>query len=174
MRKQLFFLWLLAAGVVSSAVAEYGTRLQDGTPIVIDDTARTVYTLQGGSVRRPLWDGVYRLENGATLTVSNGVLINELGPDVRSESPAGAASRCESLVKQTCGADNHCATAPGCVAARQLSRMEEQEHQSDHPSASAPSTVNACAEALNDRAYFAPCTPNASDSASSTSGAPNP
>ncbi len=160
MYKLPFLLWLLAT-IVPLAMADASTRLQDGTPIVIDEGARAVYVLQG-TARRPLWDGVYRLEDGSTLTISRGVLINAFNAseNVRNEAPS-SLSRCELLVKRTCGGDNHCSTTAGCSAARQLLQLEEKERLPGNPPTVRTTTSDACAEALGDSAYFVPCTTTA-------------
>ncbi|CAK0774238.1 exported hypothetical protein [Gammaproteobacteria bacterium] len=159
MSKLLLFLWLLATVAVPAAIADSNTHLQDGTPILIDENSRTVYVLEG-TVRRPLWDGVHRLENGSTFTVNGGILINEFrSPEARSprHGPPGAPSSCEVLVTRVCGSDNHCAANPGCPAARQFLQMEEKERAPGDPPSIMTPTSDSCAEALGDAAYFASC-----------------
>jgi len=147
------------AMVVPVAMADLNTHLQDGTPISIDESSRTVHITQG-TVRRPLWDGVHRLENGSTLTVTGGVLINEFR-SAEMLNPryglVGSPSRCKILVTQTCGPDNHCASYSGCLAARQLLQIEEKERAPGDPPSIMTSTSDSCVEALGDTGFFAPC-----------------
>ncbi|CAK0750077.1 exported hypothetical protein [Gammaproteobacteria bacterium] len=159
MSKLLFSFWLWLAIVAPVAMADLDTYLQDGTPILIDENSRTVSILQG-TIRRPLWDGVHRLANGSTLTVTGGILINEFrSPETRNlrYGPAGSPSRCEVLVTQVCGPDNRCAYLPGCQAAHQLLQMEEKERPPGDPPSIMTPTSDSCAEALGDTSYFVPC-----------------
>ncbi|CAK0766567.1 exported hypothetical protein [Gammaproteobacteria bacterium] len=150
---------LLVTVVVPTVVADNNMRLQDGTPIFIDETSRGVYVLEG-NIRRPLWGGVHRLENGSSLTVNGGILINEfhaVNENTPRHGPPGAPSRCEVLVTQVCGSEDKCATHRGCQSARQLLEMEKNERPpGDPPSLITPSS-DSCIEALRDIAYFVPC-----------------
>lgn len=157
------FLWLVTLLISLVVFAENNLRLQDGTPIFIDQNTKNVYAIQGGVVR-PLWGGVHRLDNGSSLTVNGGVLINQFQTveqnNVLRYGPLGEPSRCEVLVTKACGSDNNCANQPGCQAARQLWEMEKKERTpNDSPTLITPSS-DSCIEALADANYFAVCDKN--------------
>ncbi len=154
--KSIYLLALLAALAAPAASADSLSHLQDGTPVVVDEASRAVSVIQG-SVRRPLWDGVYRLDNGTTMTVSGGVLINQFQPPDAQMLPSGSPTRCEALVKLTCGPKEQCTKSPGCIAAQQLLKMEAKERTPENSSVTITPTGNSCADAMGDSAYFTPC-----------------
>ena len=151
-----YFISLLLVATVEAE--EIGARLQDGTPLLIDPISRSVQVLKDGVVGRSLWDGVHRLDNGTTLTVSGGVLIRQVGSTHERESnTTDTPSRCEALLTQACGDQDQCTTSPGCQAARQLLHMEEQERQPGERHSALTPTSTTCTDASRDRDYFVPC-----------------
>lgn len=133
------FLALIAGNTASAGTL---LHLQDGSPIFIDEVSHAVFL--PGKEKRPLWDGVHRLDNGQAISVSGGVLIQQFSIDQRMSSPVTA---CKALVREVCGAEAHCEDTPACRSAKQLLEMEQTQLGS-----------NACAEARSEAIYFAPCT----------------
>ncbi|MGB5733735.1 MAG: hypothetical protein WBM40_04755 [Thiohalocapsa sp.] len=67
-------------------------------------------------------------------------------------------SRCRDLVDQVCGADDRCAPAQPCGAARQLLRMETEERLTNDDPGALSATGGQCLEAMIN-AFFIPCDP---------------
>ncbi|CAK0774184.1 hypothetical protein CCP3SC1AL1_700005 [Gammaproteobacteria bacterium] len=132
----------LALIVGNSTFAETLLHLQDGSPIIVDEVNHAVFL--PGKEKRPLWDGVHRLDNGQAVTVSGGILIQQFSVDQRVSSSITA---CKALVREVCGTEGHCDDTPACHSAKQLLEMEQAQ-----PSSSA------CSEARSEATYFTSCT----------------
>lgn len=65
-------------------------------------------------------------------------------------------SRCEGLVARVCGADDQCAKAPACDAARQLLRLETEERLANEDPAAISTSGHQCLDAAS-MPFFAAC-----------------
>jgi len=128
------------------------------------NTQKPTHHSDQGSV--PLWDGVHRMDDGSVVIVKGGVVVKDervldkVTQQQANDPVAAKPSDCMDLVKKLCGAQNECASNPGCSPARQMLSLEEDEIRSR--TADGFSTVNLettrqCREALHDESYFARC-----------------
>lgn len=139
---------LLAMG---TAVTATTAQLADGSVVDMGSPGSKVYIIDPDGNRHPLWNGVHQLNNGAQLTIRNGVMVTE------PWSPGGQMARtgrCQTLVDKVCGTHGQCSEATACDLARQLVDMEAREE----PGVRQGSSVGAqCDTALRDEDYFKPC-----------------
>ncbi len=157
---------LLAAGIVLAEPAPSWSRTTDrGTPISIDPTTNKAVIARPDGVVRPLWDGVHRLDDGTTLTVRAGVVVED--PDMsasRREPPPlvqdpGTVSPCVTLTRRVCGINRECGSAAGCELASQLLKFEQDE-RTERPGATPTTILYQCREALTNPATFPACPSN--------------
>lgn len=137
---------LLGSASAWSTTAE----LADGSIVDWDSPGSPVYLIGADGSRRPLWNGVHRLHDGAQLTIRNGVLS---GDPWSTDGLHRHAGRCRKLVDQVCGDDGSCSNSTACHIARQIAEMEIEAGAA----ATAPGVESQCEIALRDQAYFKPC-----------------
>lgn len=136
-----------------------------GEAIRIDpSTQRATITGADGS-RRPLWDGVHRLEDGRTLIIRSGVVVQDVDMSASrheplriDEDPQGV-SPCVTLGRRVCGIRGECESGEACQLARQLLRFEEEERQ-DRPDIPPQTVLRQCRDALSNPTTFPGCPAN--------------
>lgn len=131
----LFGLVLVAlAGVSATCLADsWHGRVQGGPELMVDpDTRRAMGVIDGQ--RRPLWDGVHRLDDGSTVIIRDGIAVPtepmyESWASGGKQEPIYARRFCNQLVRKTCGFDNACRSAAACLRARTLLSEEADEQR---------------------------------------------
>lgn len=167
-------LLLGALGLSGSLLAQsWQGQMQGGPEIMVDPNTRRATGLIDGD-RRPLWDGVHRLEDGSTVIVRDGVAV-PTAPMYeqweRQPEPEAIFERryCQQLVRKTCGFDDACRASAPCTRARSLlaevarERSVGVETGGDERGSGA---IARCRDALDDPA-FAACASLASDAGAS-------
>jgi hypothetical protein len=147
--------WL---GAVPLAIAQsWRGQLEGGPEIMVDpDTRRATGVIDGE--RRPLWDGVHKLEDGSTVIVRDGIAVptEPMYQQWRGQAepePVFARRYCKQLVRKTCGFDDACRSSAACLRARALldEAAQDRRGRSDFDRDSAPSATNdRCRDALDD------------------------
>jgi hypothetical protein len=137
-----------------------------GEAITIDPrTQRATVMPQDGS-GRPLWDGVHRLEDGRTLIIRSGVVVQDVDMSASKREPlqieedAGAVSPCVTLTRRVCGVRGDCAQAEPCELAQQLLRFEYEE-RAERPDIPPQTVLRQCQDALSNPTSFPGCPANA-------------
>lgn len=158
---------LLGAGVAGGESHLPWNRTTDqGAWISIDPADNTAIITRPDGVSRPLWDGVHRLEDGSTLTVRAGVVVEDSAmSSSRREPPPlvqdpGTVSPCVTLSRRACGVNRECASSAGCELASQLLQFEQDE-RTERPGATPTTILYQCREALTNPATFPACPANA-------------
>lgn len=161
--------FLLVGGAPPTTASEPGpwTRAGErGEAITIDPlTQRATVTGQDGSAR-PLWDGVHRLEDGRTLIIRSGVVVQDVDMSASKRAPlqieddAGAVSPCVTLTRRVCGVRGDCAKAEACELAQQLLRFEDEE-RAERPDIPPQTVLRQCQDALSNPTTFPGCPANA-------------
>jgi hypothetical protein len=125
---------LAIALAAASAVAEtWQGRLQQGGQVSVDaETHRALHGEDGA--KRPLWDGVHRLDDGSTLIIRDGIavpteqMVQAWSGDTKPQ-PVFADRYCDQLVRKTCGFDSACSNSAACLRARSLLAEEGREQR---------------------------------------------
>lgn len=125
-------LCLLALPALVLAEPWAGTLQQGGT-LTVEPGSRRALIEQAGQ-RRPLWDGVHRLDDGSTVTVRDGIAVPTAAMlEAWRAGPVPAATYaeryCEQLVRKTCGFDRACDHHAACLHARTLLAAETREQR---------------------------------------------
>jgi hypothetical protein len=172
---------LLVAGLLCVLLAPLGLqaaqwtgKLKGGGKVSVDPRTNRIMVEKNG-VQTQLWDGVHRLQDGSSITVRSGQVVPneeilrardqrgvpEEGKGTAAEMWIGAPivgySPCEKLVQRVCGEEAECADSPGCVPARQLLEMEQEERAADPTPNRMTYASGQCQEADRDREFFATC-----------------
>jgi hypothetical protein len=123
-------------------VAAWTGTLPDGAEIRVDPNTHKATRVDGDSAVQ-LWDGVHRMADGSVVIVRDGTVVPNPamlqtweGSAPQEETLVGRP--CELLELRACGADNACAGAPDCLAARRLRNAEREEQRRAPLSAGAP------------------------------------
>jgi hypothetical protein len=140
--------------------------LHDGRAVQIDPVTRRATVSGPGGVNTQLWDGVHRLQDGTTITVSSGIVVptqqmlqgpQRLPVPLAEEGP----SPCLVLLRKTCGLHDECRDQDSCGHAAQLVRNEQDElleHRGSGLFATRHlQTTSQCRQALLDTEFFRPC-----------------
>lgn len=137
--------------------------LQDGSKIQVDPNTHRAFQLDG-TVARPLWDGVHRLEDGSIVIIRGGTAVptqdmlhSWQGPVATVDALEGRP--CEQLERRVCGRDNSCRASAACLNARSLLNSErEAQRRAPFGAGARPTTefTKRCEEALTDP-EFPPC-----------------
>ena len=137
MKSMLGLLLLLVLPMPPVLAAGSNFSLQNGGAVSVDpDTNRATVTRDG--ITTPLWDGTHRMQDGSILIINNGITVPNkaiLEPEqlpVPEEqewegAPIVGYSPCEKLSRRVCGKENQCGDTEGCILARQLLGMEQDE-----------------------------------------------
>lgn len=140
---------------------------QRGEAIAIDpQTQRATITGPDGA-SRPLWDGVHRLDDGRTLIIRSGVVVEDVDMSASRREPmvihddADAVSPCVTLSRRVCGLNGECATSEACALAHQLLRFEDEERR-ERPDLPPQTVPQQCRDALSNPTSFPGCPANAS------------
>ena len=163
----------LAAALLAGALAEaagppgaWSRAGERGEIIAIDPaTQRATITGRDGA-SRPLWDGVHRLEDGRTLIIRSGVVVQDVDMSASRREPMQieedpeAVSPCVALTRRVCGVKGECDKAAACDLARQLQRFEDEERQ-ERPEIPPQTVLRQCRDALSNPASFPGCPANA-------------
>jgi len=164
---------LLAGFLLPAQAADWSSRLPDGSTVTVDpDSNRATVNREG--VTTPLWNGVYRMQDGSSLIVNHGIAVpteniieSRRLPPPETEEWQGlnivGYSPCEKLVRQVCGQQDQCASAEACDPARQLLEMEQQERNDSSNRNLMTYTSGQCMNAMQDRDYFGICPPPEND-----------
>jgi hypothetical protein len=164
---------LLAGFLLPVQAADWSSRLPDGSTVTVDpDSNRATVSRDG--VTTPLWNGVYRMQDGTSLIVNHGIAVptesiiesRRLPPPETGEWEGVnivGYSPCEKLVRQVCGQQDQCASAEACDPARQLLEMEQQERNDSSNRNLMTYTSGQCMNAMKDREYFGICQPPEND-----------
>lgn len=160
---------LLAGCLLPAHASDWSSRLQDGSTVTVDPDSNRA-TVNRDGVTTPLWNGVYRMEDGSSLIVNHGIAVpteniieSRRLPPPETEEWEGVNivgySPCEKLVRQVCGQQDQCASAEACDPARQLLEMEQQERNDSSNRNLMTYTSGQCMNAMKDREYFGVCPP---------------
>lgn len=164
-RRRLVMLGLLIGwvGAAPLAIAQsWHGQLEGGPEIMVDpDTRRASGVINGE--RRPLWDGVHKLEDGSTVIVRDGIAVPtepmyEQWRGQAEPEPVFARHYCKQLVRKTCGFDDACRSSAACLRARALfdDAVRERREPVDFERDAAPSATNdRCRDALEDPEFSA-------------------
>ncbi len=156
---------LLAAQPVFAADPSY--KLQDGAAVTVDpNTNRATVTRDG--VTTPLWDGAHRMQDGSVLIINRGVSVpnkailepEQLPPEEVQEwegAPIVGYSPCEKLVRRVCGKEDQCGHVEGCILARQLLDMEQDERAVSENRNRMSYTSGQCQKVVTDAGLFPIC-----------------
>ena len=138
-----------------------------GEAIVIDPaTQRATITGPDGTSRQ-LWDGVHRLEDGRTLIIRSGVVVQDVDMSaskrepMRIEESAEGVSACVALTRRVCGLKGECESIDACTLAKQLQHFEDEERQ-ERPDIPPETVLRQCRDALSNPTTFPGCPANAS------------
>lgn len=123
---------MAGAGGICNADTWYG-RVDGGPEVMVDPNTRRAVGIIDGQ-RRPLWDGVHRLEDGSSMIIRDGIAVPtepmyESWQAVAKPEPIYASRYCNQLARKTCGFDNACNTAAACLRARTLLGEEAREQR---------------------------------------------
>jgi hypothetical protein len=164
----LLLLLALVLPAHTQLAADPNFTLQHGGVVTVDpDTNRATVTRRG--VTTPLWDGTHRLQDGSVLIINQGVTVpNKAILDSRELPPAEAEdwegapiagySPCEKLARRVCGKENQCGETEGCILARQLLDMEQDERAASERRNRMTYTSGQCLNVVKDVALFPICT----------------
>jgi hypothetical protein len=169
MKFALGILWFLAMLLAVQWAPAAGTNfnLQGGGSVNVDpDTNRA--TVTRGGVTTPLWDGTHRMQDGSILIINRGVAVpnastlqpEQLPPPEVQEwegAPIVGYSPCEKLVRRTCGRENQCAGAEGCILAGQLLDMEQDERAASKNPNRMTYSSGQCLNVVTDAELFPLC-----------------
>jgi len=139
---------------------------QQGRAITIDPRTHRATVSGADGQDRPLWDGVHRLDDGRTLIIRSGVVVEDVDMSASRHAPmvihedADSVSPCVALGRRVCGLNGECAEAAACGLARQLLRFEEEERR-ERPDIPPQTVLRQCRDALNNPATFPGCPANA-------------
>lgn len=153
-------IWTILA--VPTAAETWQGLLEEGGHLRVDPESRRAVREDD---RRPLWDGVHRLEDGSTVIIRDGIAVPtgdmletwQKRPRPVPHAPRGA---CEQLVARACGAQGECDRAAACFHARGLRNAERAEQRlapfeaGPRPATAATET---CRAGLADASAFPPC-----------------
>ena len=137
-----------------------------GEPISIDPSTQRATITGADGTSRPLWDGVHRLEDGRTLIIRSGVVVQDVDMSASKHEPmqieAGpeAVSPCVALTRRVCGVKGECEKASACELAKQLQRFEDEERQ-ERPDIPPQTVLRQCRDALSNPTTFPGCPANA-------------
>lgn len=136
-----------------------------GEAISIDPRTQRATVVGADGNGRPLWDGVHRLEDGRTLIIRSGVVVQDVDMSASKREPlqiaedADAVSPCIALTRRVCGVKGECEAADACGLARQLLRFEEEERQ-ERPDIPPQTILRQCRDAMNNPTTFPGCPAN--------------
>ena len=167
-RHLILSLSLVTLTASGPALAETWTsELSRGGQIEVDPATNKPWISTPEGAHVPLWNGVYRLQDGSSVTVREGVMVpNEEVLQLRDQYRPEKAfvgepgSSCDQLVRKVCGFDNECSDAEGCAHAKQLQQFADEEMQERNRPGFASRFVEVpgqCREALQNEALFKPC-----------------
>jgi hypothetical protein len=137
-----------------------------GEVISIDPTTQRATVSGADGTNRPLWDGVHRLEDGRTLIMRAGVVVQDVDMSaskrepMRIEDDAEGVSPCLALTRRVCGLKAECGSTHACGLAQQLLRFEEDERQ-ERPDIEPQTVLRQCRDALSNPTSFPGCPANA-------------
>jgi hypothetical protein len=155
---------LAAGGAPAEPPPPWSRTTDQGARISIDAASNKATITRPDGVERQLWDGVHRLEDGSTLTVRGGIVVEDADMSASKREPPplvqdpGTVSPCVTLSRRVCGVNRECASSAGCVLASQLLQFEQDE-RTERPGAT-PSVLFQCREALTNPATFPACPSN--------------
>lgn len=159
----------LLAGVPAEAAgppAAWSREGERGEAIAIDPATQRATITGPDGLRRPLWDGVHRLEDGRTLIIRSGVVVQDVDMSTSKHEPlqieedAEAVSACVALMRRCCGVKGECEKAAACDLAKQLKRFEDEERQ-ERPDIPPQTVLRQCRDALSNPTTFPGCPANA-------------
>ncbi len=162
-RSALFSVFLLATlgGISASVGADtWQSNLKGGGVVRIDPVTRKPTVIYNGGSSL-LWDGAHETEDGSIITIRDGVAVPDetmfstWSREVPRELGAQAAF-CEKLVRKVCGFHSECSGRRPCYLARELSRLEKNEHRGVPEGTMVPSSVE-CEKGLVDTVLFPSC-----------------
>ena len=144
--------------------------MEDGSVVRIDPDSNQATRYSGeGAIQ--LWDGVHRMQDGSTVTVKDGVVTSRSAGDQRTPQfapaptdPGLTPSACVALVVKVCGFNGECRDDPACSPARQLMELEKSEAWQSK-GAGPNQTTAQCLNAMENEAFFSPCSASAKDAA---------
>jgi hypothetical protein len=141
--------------------------LQDGSVVNVDPGTNRATVTNSRGVSTPIWNGVHRLEDGSTITTSNGIIVpnqqilesrQPMAPKPMTVSTE-PSSECRMLHEAVCGADDACADMQACQLANQLLQFDQDEARDINSGrVIADRTVpSQCRQAFHDSVKFPPC-----------------
>lgn len=163
---------LAAATLLVSAPADAGApdpwsgAGERGEAIAIDPATQRATVTGADGTSRPLWDGVHRLEDGRTLIIRSGVVVQDVDMSASKHEPMQiegdpeAVSPCVALTRRVCGVKGECEKASACYLAKQLQRFEDDERQ-ERPDIAPQTILRQCRDALSNPTTFPGCPANA-------------
>lgn len=164
----------LVAGLVLGTTAAWAAGDADawsragerGEAIRIDPSTQRATVTGSDGTSRPLWDGVHRLEDGRTLIIRSGVVVQDVDMSASKREPlriqedAEAVSPCVALTRRVCGLKSECESANACGLARQLQKFEDEERH-ERPDIAPQTILRQCRDALSNPTIFPGCQANA-------------
>ncbi|NKN31674.1 hypothetical protein [Marichromatium bheemlicum] len=146
---------------VASVASDWRASLDSGGEVRVESDTRRAWVEDGTGGRRPLWDGVHRLEDGSVVIVRDGTVVPSApmlqqwsaGKRPAREAPPQVPAECDALVEQVCGPAVHCLRSEACRLALELRALAQDEARVE---ATAPAGRAQCREALAN-ALFGPC-----------------
>ncbi len=168
---------LLVASALSGAIqfsttaaaddtTAWSRATQRGEAIAIDPQTQRATIAGPDGTSRPLWDGVHRLDDGRTLIIRSGVVVQDVDMSASRREPmvihddTNAVSPCVTLSRRVCGLNGECASDEACALAHQLLRLEEDERR-ERPDLPPQTVPQQCRDALSNPATFPGCPANA-------------
>ncbi|MBO8087336.1 MAG: hypothetical protein J7D61_14960 [Marichromatium sp.] len=149
----LVFAAALLIPMVVAADGEWRAGLSAGGEVRVEPETRRAWRVGEDGERRPLWDGVHRLEDGSVVIVREGTVVpsasmqQQWSTDVPMTDEAAVAtpSDCDALVEQVCGPAAGCLRSESCRLALELRALALDEARAE---GDATETRAQCREAL--------------------------
>ena len=157
---------LSAGGPMAESGPPWSRTTDQGARISIDPASNKAVISRPDGVERSLWDGVHRLDDGSTLTVRAGVVVEDSDMSASRREPPpllqepGTVSPCLTLSRRVCGVNRECGSSAGCELASQLLQFEQDE-RTERPGATPSTILYQCREALTNPMTFPACPTNA-------------
>lgn len=157
---------LVGAPADAGAPDPWSRAGERGEAIAIDPATQRAIITGADGTSRPLWDGVHRLEDGRTLIIRSGVVVQDADMSaskhepMRIEDSGDTVSPCVALTRRVCGLKDECGRADPCELAQQLRKFEDEERQ-ERPDIAPQTILRQCRDALSNPATFPGCPANA-------------
>jgi len=151
----------------AGAAEPWQGALQNGSVVHVDPNTNRATVTNAQGVSTPIWDGVHKLEDGTTITTSNGIVVpnqriwesRQALPVKPSPVSTEPSPECLMLEEAACGTNDACADAQSCLLAKQLLQFDRDETRDINAGKlmAERSMPSQCREAFRDNVKFPPC-----------------